>query len=158
MTNDPSIDVLADRLRAAIGDLAFHLRRLRQVAGVGGTGFSMLSRLYREGPQSQSQLAAADGVQPQSLTRALDTLESSGYIAKTADPTDGRKLVIGITGGGLAMLREDAQYRTAWLANAIDERTSESDRRTLEAAVDVLHRLADPRDLPDTDHHGRRLP
>ena len=49
------------------------------------------------------------------------------------------------------MLREDAKYRTAWLANAIEEHTDDDDRRTLEAAIDVLvhlHETPAPDRLP----------
>ena len=155
---DPAIDDLADRLREALGDIAFRMRRRRQVPGVGGAGFSMLSRLYREGPQSQSRLAAADGVQPQSITRALDTLETSGYIIKRPDPADGRKLVITITREGLRVLRRDADARAGWLSRAIAEATDVDDRRTLNAAIVVLNRLAATEDAPDDNGFGRPLP
>jgi len=65
---------LAVEVREAVSRLARRLRQERPPHELGLTSLSALSRLYRLGPASPSALAAAENVQPQSMTRALATL------------------------------------------------------------------------------------
>jgi len=60
---------LAVEVREAVSRLARRLRQERPPHELGLTSLSALSRLYRLGPASPSALAAAENVQPQSMTR-----------------------------------------------------------------------------------------
>ena len=70
----PSIDVA--RLRLAIGRLSRRLRR-HQLAGLTLTQVAALSTVDRTGPLRLSELAAAEGVAPSTLTRLVAALEKS---------------------------------------------------------------------------------
>lgn len=119
------------------------MRKQRTVAGLGGQGLGLLSRLYRDGAQSPVALAAAEAVQPQSLTRPLASLEESGYIRRSAHPTDRRKVIVDLTPAGLAALERDARARSGRLAELIAATTTAEERATLLASSELMERLSE---------------
>lgn len=70
--------------------------------------YSVLFTLQREGPQRMTAISRHLGVGKPTLSRQLSTLEERGFIAKKADPADGRALVVSLTEQGRARL-ESAQ-------------------------------------------------
>jgi DNA-binding MarR family transcriptional regulator len=135
-------DELAIEVREAVSRLARRLRQERPAHELGLTSLSVLSRLYRLGPASPSALAAAENVQPQSMTRALATLTERGLVAREPHPTDGRQTVITITDAGREVLEADRSQRDAWLAGVIDARLTPVEREFLRAAAKLLDVLA----------------
>lgn len=135
-------DELAVEVREAVSRLARRLRRERPPHELGLTSLSILSRLYRLGPASPSTLAAAENVQPQSMTRALATLTERGLVARDPHPTDGRQTVVSITDAGRTVLEEDRSQRDAWLAGVITDRLTPVEREFLRAAAKLLEVLA----------------
>jgi len=133
---------LAVEVREAVSRLARRLRQERPPHELGLTSLSVLSRLYRLGPAGPSALAAAENVQPQSMTRALATLVERGLVAREPHPTDGRQTVISITEAGRAVLDEDRSRRDAWLAEMIAERLTPVEREFLRASAALLEVLA----------------
>jgi DNA-binding MarR family transcriptional regulator len=89
------------------------------------------------------QLAAAQRVQPQSLTRAFASLEHRQLITRAADPADGRRSVFSLTELGLEVLRIDMGRRDAWLAQAMDDLLTPTEYELLRLASGLLERLAD---------------
>ena len=83
-------------------------------------------------------------MQPPSISRIVGTLEGEGWVARVADPSDGRVALVETTEAGdrqLAQLRAD---RDAWLARrleALDPTTSPP----CSAAIGALERLFDGR-------------
>ncbi|CAO5168823.1 Uncharacterized HTH-type transcriptional regulator Mb0904 [Frankia sp. AiPs1] len=137
-------DSLASEVRVAVGRLARRLRQERPAHELGLTQMSVLSRLHRLGPTSPKSLAAAEGVQPQTMTRTLAALEDSGLVARAGHPTDGRQLIISITGAGRELLRSDRRQRDAWLAQVIDKRLSPLEQDLLRVSARLLSLLAEP--------------
>ena len=133
---------LAVEVREAVSRLARRLRQERPPHELGLTALSALSRLYRLGPASPSALAAAENVQPQSMTRALATLTERGLVVREPHPTDGRQTVVTITDAGRVVLDEDRSQRDAWLAGVIAERLTPVEREFLRAAATLLEVLA----------------
>ena len=133
---------LAVEVREAVSRLARRLRQERPPHELGLTSLSVLSRLYRLGPAGPSALAAAENVQPQSMTRALATLAERGLVAREPHPTDGRQTVVSITEAGRAVLEEDRSRRDAWLAAMIAERLTPVEREFLRASAALLEVLA----------------
>jgi hypothetical protein len=70
---------------------------------------------------SPGELAAADHIQPQSLTRALAGLERDGLIIRTADPHDHRRARVELAAEALGVLHADMRQRDLWLAQSITE-------------------------------------
>jgi len=147
----------ATRLRRASGRLQRRLRAEgRHGGGPASAGedlspgrSSVLGNLARRGPMTPSDLAAADGVRPQSMTRTLAELERDGFVSRAADPDDARRLRIGITEAGSDALVAEAGARDGWLARAMTLELSPVERQVLVLAADLMERLADvPRPVP----------
>lgn len=120
-------------------------RRLRVEAPAGElstAALGLLATLHREGPMPGVALAAAEGLQPQSLTRLLASLVAGGMIERTPDLADRRNLIIAITLEGRRALRSAMRARRQWLADALADRLSEEERDTLITAAELMLRLA----------------
>lgn len=60
--------------------------------------------LLTQAPAAPSRLAAQLGLTTGAMTKVLDRLEQGGYIARSADASDRRRIVITADPGGLATL------------------------------------------------------
>jgi DNA-binding MarR family transcriptional regulator len=119
-------------------------RRLREVASVGDltpSQTSVLSRLDKDGPASTSDLASAEGIRPQSMAATLAVLDEAGLIRREPDPDDGRRQVISLSGPGRERLEGDRRAREEWLATALRERFTETERQTIADGLALLDRL-----------------
>lgn len=71
--------------------------------GLSMAGFDVLSHLTYRGPsQSPAQIAAAMQVTRGAMTGTLKRLETGGWVAITADPSDGRGKTVTLTPEGAA--------------------------------------------------------
>ncbi len=77
---------LAHDLREIFGRL---VRRLRADSDYPITQMAVLGRLDRHGPASISQLAADEGVRPQSMAQTVREMETAGWVSRRPDPHDG---------------------------------------------------------------------
>lgn len=138
-----SVDDLASELYAGISLLA---RRLRQAAAPGELSLperSALSRLDRGGPATAAELARADQITPQAMGTTLGVLQERGLIRRSADPADGRRVVMSLTGAGLEVLRHKRDLRAQQLAKVLGERFTDAELDTLLAAVPLIERLGE---------------
>jgi DNA-binding MarR family transcriptional regulator len=103
---------------------------------------SVLGLLYR-GPMSAGELAGAERVQPQSLTRTLAALEERREIGRHLDPADRRRSVLSITESGRAVLLADVAQMDSWLAMAMAEQLSPAETLVLTMAGELMERLAE---------------
>ena len=133
---------LASSLRVSVARLH---RRLRTEdvddLGVSVGGVAVMSLLYRRGEQSVGQLAAAERVQPPSMTRTVTCLERDGYVTRHPHPTDGRQVVVRLSEAGQELLAVERHRRDAWLTRHLRELSPE-ERALLRAAAPVLERLS----------------
>jgi DNA-binding MarR family transcriptional regulator len=122
-------------------------RRLRAEGprdGLASTKLSVLGLLRRAGaPMTPGELAAADRVQPQSMTRVLAELEEGGLVARSRDAGDARQFQIALTDEGVAALTADMHERDAWLAEAMVLELSPTERTVLILAADLMERISD---------------
>jgi len=135
-------DQIAANLRLSIGLL---LRRLRQVPTSDELSLSesaALARLDRGGPATAAALARAEQISPQSMGATLASLESRGLIERAADPDDGRRVILSISGGGLELLRNRRNARTERLAEALSSGFTRDELEQLNAVGPLLERLA----------------
>jgi DNA-binding MarR family transcriptional regulator len=119
------------------------MRRLRAEHAFSISQGAVLGRLDRQGTASIGELAAAERVRPQSMAQTVYDLEALGLIARRADPTDGRRVLVELTELGIETLAEDRRKREGWLAQAIVEDLAAEDQEVLRRAVELLRRLAD---------------
>ena len=101
----------------------------------------VLGLLVRIGEQTVGDLARAERVQPPSMTRTVNCLESDGYVERRPHETDGRQVVVSITDAGRAAVLADRQRRDAWLSQRLAGLTP-AERATLRDAAPILARLA----------------
>jgi DNA-binding MarR family transcriptional regulator len=103
----------------------------------------VLGQLHRRGALTASEIAAAERVQPQSLTRVLASLEEQGLIAREQDTQDRRRHTIELTDDGRQLLREHLKSSDDWLADAIETRLNPTERAVLQLAAGILDQLLD---------------
>jgi DNA-binding MarR family transcriptional regulator len=133
---------LACSLRVSVARLH---RRLRTEdvdhLGVSVGGVAVLALLYREGDRTIGQLAAAERVQPPSMTRTVTCLEAEGYVERCPHPTDGRQIVVKLSERGRDLLAAERRRRDAWLARRLRELTPD-ERAILRQAAPILDKLS----------------
>ena len=82
----------------ALLDLSADINAVGQAAstqiGINQTDLICLNALFRQGPMSAGQLAAAIGLTSGATTTAIDRLERAGYAQRRGDPTDRRKVLV----------------------------------------------------------------
>jgi DNA-binding MarR family transcriptional regulator len=142
MSQEPDVSEVAGALRVSIGLL---LRRLRQTRGEGELSLpetAALARLDRGGPATPGALAKLEQISPQSMGATIAALETRGLVERRADPGDGRRAVMSLTGAGLQVLRDRRNARTEQLARALSTGFTPAELRQLMAAAPLLERLA----------------
>ncbi|MDT7744409.1 MAG: hypothetical protein QOE59_3487 [Actinomycetota bacterium] len=134
----------ARAVRTSVGRLRRRLREHYDRAELTASQTGLLGRLRREGPASASELAAAEGVRPQSVAMSISVLEERGFVTRTPDPRDGRRQIVSITPAALDLLESSRAAGEGWLAGVLTERLTEAECATLVEAMTLLERVAQP--------------
>lgn len=132
---------LAARLRLAVTRL-YRVLRQQVAGGLTPSQISALATVRRLGRPTLGELAAAEQVQPPSMTRMVDALESAGMLERRVDPADGRVVRVAVTTEGGRTLQRIRSMRNAVLARRL-RRLSPDERSTLDDLVQLLERLVD---------------
>ncbi|QPE04310.1 MarR family transcriptional regulator [Microbacterium schleiferi] len=131
----------ASQLRMGVFRFARRMRTERSIDSMSDGQFAVLADLYLNGPRTLGELAERERVSPPSMNRTVNCLQDTGYVERSADDNDGRKVVITITDDGRAVVDETTRRRDAWVETVLADIT-EQERATLTAAAAVLQRLA----------------
>lgn len=99
----------------------------------------ILVRLKEQGPMRLSDVAADLGLDVSTMSRHVRTLETRGFLTRTADPSDGRAVRLALADPGREVLAQAWSNRRVWLERSLADWTVE-DRRLLS---DMLERFAD---------------
>ena len=131
----------ANRLRLVIARLS---RRMRQQANAGITPsqLAVLGTLNRMGPLTFGELAAAEGVQPPSITRIANALEERRLVERTVVSDDRRSSRLRLTPKARRLVQQIRDERTAWLA----ERAADfgpKEIRDLRRGISALERIVE---------------
>jgi len=145
-TNDTSTDTpdhseAASTLRIATFRLARRMRTQRAVDSMSDGQFAVLAALWTHGPHTLGELADRERVSAPSMNRTVNCLQELGYISRSADETDGRKVVIDLTDDGRGVVAETARRRDAWVEAALAELTPD-ERATIASAAEIMARMA----------------
>ena len=134
---------LASELRLAVMRLA---RRLRQQAEGDLTPslLSALSSVDRLGPLALGELAAAEGVQPPTMTRVAAGLAERGLVVREPDATDRRVARLRASAEGCRLLAEARARGDAYLSRGL-RALAPAEREALARAVPLLEKLAEER-------------
>lgn len=134
---------LAAELRAVIGKLHRRLRERSQPGDLTSSQKSVLVQLEREGSATVTTLAKAHGMRPQSMGTAISALQAAGLIAGSADPNDGRQVVLSLSAACRRMLKAQRAAREDWLFQAIETKLAVKEQERLGAGIELLKRLVD---------------
>lgn len=132
---------IATDLRAALGPLVRRLRQFKPDGELTLSQTSVLVRLNREGPVTASELAAAEGIRPQSVCTIVNALQDRGLVARDQDPADGRRILLSVTAAGVDGLHGARRERARWLAVGIAEELTPQEQEQLAAAIPLLERI-----------------
>ena len=130
---------VADRLHSAAIHLLRRLRRTDPMTGVSPAQLSALSVLMG-GPRTIGEMAAAEQVQPPTMSRLLREMERDGLIARERDADDQRVVWITSTRTGQQVLTRGRELRISALSRAIGT-LQEQERRALLAGLAVIDKL-----------------
>ena len=106
-------------LRMATFRLARRLRSQRAVDTMSDGQFAVLAALSVHGPHTLGELAERERVSAPSMNRTVNCLEESGYLSRTPDEIDRRKVNIALTDAGRTVVDETVRRRDSWLEAAL---------------------------------------
>jgi DNA-binding MarR family transcriptional regulator len=139
----PTAEQLA--LGRAFEQVVTWLRRTRSTSDISATGLSLLDRLDTSGAQRITDLAAREGVSQPAMTALVNRLEGRDWVRRSADPADGRAILVDLTDAGRHRLHTHRAERSVRIADRLAG-LDEADQAALLAALPALTRLTE---LPD---------
>src|SRR6202165_798767 len=130
-----------NRLRLVIARLH---RRMRQQANAGITPsqLAVLGTLNRMGPLTPGELAAAEGVQPPSITRIANALEERRLVARAVVNDARRSVQLRLTPKARRLIQTIRDQRTAWLAERV-AKLPPARIRDLERGIAAMEHIAE---------------
>nr|WP_179487900.1 MarR family transcriptional regulator [Microbacterium immunditiarum] len=131
----------ASDLRMATFRLSRRMRSQRAVDSMSDGQFTVLAVLTMHGPHTLGELADHERVSAPAMNRTVNCLQEEGLVTRTADATDGRKVVIDLTDAGRAVVQETVSRRDAWVEAALAELDSD-ERAILAKAAELMQRMA----------------
>jgi DNA-binding MarR family transcriptional regulator len=136
------VDELSQELRTAVGRVYRRFRALRAHDELGDAAMAVLTRLRKAGPQSLTALSDDARVTPSSMSQTVNRLAAGGYLLRTADPADGRRVLFQLTESGRRLEGESIARSRAWFDGELS-RATDAERATLAHAARILLRIAD---------------
>ncbi len=115
---DPSgvlVEGLDADFPAVVSRLYRRLRAEKASDQISDSQLSVLALLVKAGPHTLRELSDHEHVTPPSMNQTVNALADSGYVTRTGDPDDGRKVILVATAGGAALVAETRHRRHAWL-------------------------------------------
>jgi len=128
----------ASELRMATFRLARRLRAERAIDAMSDGQFAVLAALKVYGPHTLGELADRERVSSPSMNRTVNCLEESGYLARTPDSDDRRKVNVSLTDAGREVVDETVRRRDAWLEEALAALSPQQRHLLAEAAGIML--------------------
>lgn len=111
----------------------FH-EAVAECLGLSAVDHKALGIITRAGAVTAGDLAQRTGLSPGAVTGLVDRLERAGYVERTSDPADRRRVIIVPTG----MRRPDLSGIFADLAAAMNALTAKYDEREARAIHDYV--------------------
>jgi DNA-binding MarR family transcriptional regulator len=92
-------------------------------------------------------LAGREGISQPSMTAMVSRLERQGLAERRRDPSDGRIVLVAITGAGQDILRRRRNARAAFLSSLMGA-LDPAEQRALANAAAALRHMTDPTAVP----------
>jgi DNA-binding MarR family transcriptional regulator len=132
----------AETAKALAEATRFVVRQMTALEGGGFTSLATLSILDSAGPCRITELAAREGISQPSMTAMVTRLERQGFVERRRDPSDGRIVLVAITGEGTDVLRRRRAAQVAFLSSLIGA-MDPAEQRALAGAAPALHHMTD---------------
>lgn len=143
MTDRTLLDLSSEAtdFRMATLRLARRLRAERAVDSMSDGQFAVLAALRVHGPHTLGELAERERVSAPSMNRTVNCLEDAGYLSRTPDADDRRKVNIALTDDGFDVVEETVRRRDSWLEKSLAALSPE-EREILHAAGAIMQEVA----------------
>jgi DNA-binding MarR family transcriptional regulator len=82
--------------------------------------FAVLARLVELGPQSQNHLGRSTAMDAATIKGVVDRLVRQGLVETSSDPSDKRRLTVGLTAAGEALFHETVAQALAVSARTLE--------------------------------------
>ena len=133
---------LASAMRVSVMRLTRRLRSERDESEeLTANQLAVLGLLSRAGALTVGELAAAEKVQPPSMTRTVNCLADKGLVRRDPHPTDRRQVLVLLTERAADVIAESRRRKDAWLHQRLRELTP-AERQILREAAPILERLS----------------
>lgn len=136
-------DMIPAATELRLGALRFsrRLRAERSHSELGDPAYAVLASLANAGPLSIGALAQRDRVSAPSMNRTVNCLVDDGFVNRSADPEDGRRVTISLTEVGAEVVAATRLRRDAWLAEQLST-LSDDDREILHRAAALMEEVS----------------
>lgn len=142
--SDDSLHLTATDLRMATFRLARRLRCARAADMMSDTQLAVLAELRMNGRRTISTLAERERVTAPSMTSIVNGLEEQGFVARTPDEDDRRRVQVDITAAGVEVVVETIRRRDVLLADMLrDVDYTEEELTTLREASALMRRVVE---------------
>ncbi len=141
MSEEPDPTLVAEALLVG---LRLCIRRVKALQAGGDLTLpeqSAMSRLRLSGPATSTALAKLEQISPQSMGATLAGLEARGLVERTADPDDGRQVLLSISKEGEHLLQRRRSHRADQVAAAMAGEFTPDELRELLAVAPLIERL-----------------
>ena len=139
----PDVSEVAGALRVSVGLVVRKFRQKPPSGELTVAEASALSRLERKGSATSSDLARLERISPQSMGVTVAALLDRGFVERSRDPDDGRRIVLSITDAGSRMVHDRRGERTEQISAALRAGFSDEELAVLMEASSLLERLAE---------------
>jgi DNA-binding MarR family transcriptional regulator len=117
-------------------------RSERSDGELGDAALGVLAGLQKNGPLTLTELSDWARVTPGSMSQTVNRLVAGGYVVRTKDARDGRRVLIEATPSGAEIAVAARAHRESWL-NARLAGLTDPERATLAEASTLIRRIAD---------------
>ena len=128
-----------DRLRLVLLRLTRRIRT-RASGSITPSQLAVLDTIIRNERITVGQIAELEHVKPPSVSKIVASLEQTGYVERTTDPSDRRCTYITASAAGLAYADDVRAAGRTWLAEQLDG-LDVLDVAAIERAMPALERL-----------------
>ncbi|WP_061017048.1 MarR family winged helix-turn-helix transcriptional regulator [Microbacterium sp. CCH5-D1] len=142
--SDESLRLTATDLRMATFRLARRLRCARPADSMSDAQLAVLADLRMNGRRTVSTLAERERVTAPSMTSTINGLEEQGFVVRTPDEDDRRRVQVDITPAGAEIVVETIRRRDELLADMLREVDyTEAELTTLREASALMRRVVE---------------
>lgn len=133
---------LADRLRPVLLRVGRELRREARAAGVSPGEVSLLAAIKYAPGIGVNELAERERMSPPAMSRHVDKVVQAGYVVRTPNAGDRRRVGLSLTDEGRRVLRNVRSRRTLLLARRLRQ-LGPQQLAAIDAAIEPLGLLLD---------------